>query len=134
MKIGTGGKENKVVATFGTGNIRMTAGVLNESMILGFKHEDRSRNIGKKEPCDYESVTELSKDSDILFVFDKEESIDVLIGKLQELKELKELNNEEDDLFKRIEKIEVTVSDNYTADISEEEKKAAEFEDTLNNY
>jgi|GEM_PF-6757676 len=41
----------------------------------------------------------------------------------------------EDDLFKGIDTIKVTVPVNYTVDISEEEKKASEFEDTLNtNY
>lgn len=41
----------------------------------------------------------------------------------------------EDDLFERIENTEVTVPANYTADISEEEKKDSEFLDTLNtNY
>ena len=38
----------------------------------------------------------------------------------------------EDDLFKGIETIKVTVPVNYKVDIDEEEKKAAEFEDGLN--
>lgn len=86
MLIGAEGKNIKTTAIFGNGNIRMTAGVLNEEMYLGLKHEEEAREIGIREDSDYKTCTQLIENSDILIVFRNEKSLDVLIGKLEELK------------------------------------------------